>query len=732
MAGVSRSKKHRREPASPPASIPAARRSGRAWMAVAIAVALVAVGGVAWWRQRQPAVPERPARPNVVLVTLDTTRADRLGAYGYALAATPHLDRLAAGGVRFADAISPAPLTLPAHASLMTGRNPYNHGVRNNGHFVLAGDVPTLAERFAAAGYDTAAFVSSFVLDRQFGVARGFAHYDDGLDPPRGLADSLELERRGDRTVAAAAAWLAGRSAGTRPFFLWVHLYDAHDPYMPPASLLGRFEGRLYDGEIAFQDTLVGELLARVGHGGSASPLVVVAADHGESLGDHGESTHGLFVYEAAVKVPLIVSWPGQLTPRVVEPTVALADVAPTVVALAGLAPLEGVDGRSLVPLIDGAGDAEGASRAAYTETYFPQFFMNWSPLRSVRAGGWKLIDAPEPELYDLARDPGERDNVYAAEPARARALRRQLESMARAGGDRTSPSPISAEARQRLSALGYVSTPAPRPAGASAPDPKRMAPLFERLLEGNRALSRGRADEAERLARQVLAEDPANAFARLVLGRAQLAAGQHREAIASLRAYLASVPGSADAHHWMALAHLRQGDRARALAEEEAALAIDPRHGAALSLRAGLLFSAGRREEAVQGLGAAVAADPANALVRVAYADLLADAGRHADAEPEYRRVLDSRPNDVSALLGLGLLLARTDRLDDALAAFSRVLEIDPGQDEARFERGAILERQGRVAEARDAYQRLRDTAATRPDIREAAARRLAALPRQ
>jgi choline-sulfatase len=701
------------------------------WLAGA-AVGVLLVGAIGtWWLWSHRAVGVRPARPNVLLITLDTTRADRLGAYGYADASTPNLDTLATGGVRFVRALSPAPLTLPAHASLMTGRNPYGHGVRNNGHFVLAADLPTLAERFAAAGYDTAAFVSSYVLDRQFGLARGFAHYDDALDPPRGLADSLEIERRGDRTVAAATAWLAARGpAPPRPYFTWVHLYDAHDPYTPPMAYVARFEDRLYDGEIAFQDTLVGELLAAGRRGPATSPLVVVAGDHGESLGEHGESTHGLFVYEGAVRVPLIVSWPGAIAPRVVEPPVGLVDVTPTIAELAGLPAFDGIEGGSLVPLIDGH-DVGSAGRPAYAETYFPQFFMGWAPLRSVRDGAWKLIDAPEPELYDLNADPGERTNLYAAQPATARGLRRTLETMARAGADRANPTPMSAEARQRLSSLGYVSAPAPAAAaGATAPDPKHMAPLFERLLDGNRALSRGRSAEAADIARGVLAKDASNAFARLVLGRALLAEGHHREAIDALRAYLAAVPGSADAHHWIALAQLRLGDRGRALAEEEAALALDARHGAAIALRAGLLFSSGRRDEAVRALRDAVAADPVNTALRVSLADLLSDAGQAGDAEPEYRRVLEARPNDVGAMLGLGLLLARTDRLDPAAAALTRVLEIDPGQDEARFERAVIHERQGKAAEARAGYERLRDPA-TRPDIRQAAIARLAKLPR-
>lgn len=697
------------------------------WVIPSLVLLLLAGVGERWWRGRAPGAAPRPERPNVVLITLDTTRADRIGAYGYAAAATPHLDRLARDGVRFAQALSPVPLTLPAHASVMTGRNPYGHGVRNNGYFVLGTDVPTLAERFAAAGYDTAAFVSSFVLDRQFGLARGFAHYDDALDPPRGTGNSLELERRGDRTVAAASAWLAARvSAPDTPYFLWVHLYDAHEPYDPPAAFRSRFEHR-YDGEIAFQDALVGDLLARIGYGAPRTPLVVVAGDHGESLGDHGESTHGLFVYDSALRVPLIIAWPGVLAPRVVAPAVTLADVAPTVTALASLPPLADIHGESLAPVLDGEA---GAPRGLYAETYFPQFFMGWAPLRSIRDGRWKYIDAPEPELYDVDADPGETTNRATLDTAAARGLRRRLEDTVR-GMEPPSAAPLSDDAQRKLTALGYVSTAAP-PADAAGParDPKRMVGVFERLTGANRALAEGRPAEAAGIAREVVASDDGNHFARLVLGRAQLAMGASGAAIDTLRAYLAAVPGSADAHHWIALAHLRLGDRARALAEEDAALALDPRHGAARALRAGLLFSAGRKDEGVQSLADAVRADPLNHTLRVAYADLLADAGRAGDAEAEYRRVLAVHPGDVGAHLGLGLLLARSDRLEAAIVELSQVLDLVPADDEARFERAVAYERLGRHAEARDEYERL-EAPDTRPDIRQAARARRTALGR-
>lgn len=667
----------------------------------------------------------------MLLITLDTTRADRLGSYGYAAASTPNLDRLAAEGVRFDRALSPAPLTLPAHASVMTGRHPYTHGVRNNGHFTLASDVPTLAAAFEAAGYDTAAFVSSFVLDRQFGLARGFSHYDDALDPaPAGQLMSLELERRGDRTVAAASEWLAARAsrASGRPFFMWVHLYDAHDPYVPPAPFREQFSGRPYDGEIAFEDALVGALLQRAGYGTTAT-MVVVAGDHGESLGDHGESTHGLFVYDAALRVPLIVAGPG-IAAAVVSDPVRLIDVAPTVIDLAGLEALPGADGRSLRAIMSaGAGGEEAPP--VYAETYFPQFFMGWSPLRTVQAGRWKYIEAPEPELYDMTADPAEQTNLFEREPTTASALRRVLESGTRAAANRMTPTPLSAEARERLASLGYVSTVTPPASETAAPtgsDPKHMVALFEQLLDGNRALASGRLDDAARISADVLKKDQGNAFARLLQGRAALAQGRNREAMAAFAAYLTLVPGSADAHHWTALAALRLGDRERALAEEEATLAIDPRHTAAISLRAGLLFSTGRRDEGIAALEEAVKQDPSNQALPLELADLLADAKRFDEAEPIYRRVLSTRPRDGRALTGLGLLLSATGRMEPALEQLTRALDVEERDDEARLARAAVYLKLDRVAEARGEYERLSKTAA-RPDLRKLAARHLASM---
>jgi arylsulfatase A-like enzyme/Flp pilus assembly protein TadD len=729
--GRARERKPRSSP--PTSSAPAVGRRLR--LLVLAVAALVGVGVGIWLVPRTSRAPGQPAavlpsQPSILLITLDTTRADRLGSYGYGAAATPNLDRLAREGVRFERALSPVPLTLPAHASLLTGRQPFSHGVRNNGHFVLPDDLPTLATVFAARGYDTAAFVSSFVLDRQFGLARGFSHYDDALDQPAaGAMVSLELERRGDRTVGAALRWLGDRQprSPSKPFFVWVHLYDAHEPYAAPSPFREQFASRPYDGEIAFQDAQVGRLLEAVGYGTPAAPLVAVAGDHGESLGEHGESTHGLFVYDAALRVPMLISRPGWLAPAVVPRPVRLVDLAPTLASLAGVE-LTGAEGESLRLRLGGVAGDETAP--AYAETYFPQFFMQWAPLRAVEAGRWKYIDAPEPELYDLSADPGERTNLADADPARVTTLKRALEGITGAGPGRVAATPLTDDARRRLASLGYLSGSSPEPPTDQArlPDPKRMVDLFEELLDGNRALASDRAGDALGIARRVLAKDPGNGFARLLLGRASLATGRNKEAVAAFKSYLELVPGSADAHHWMALAHLRLGDRSRALDEEEATLAIDPRHTAALALKAGLLFSGGRRDEGLDVLRRAADADPANTTLRIELADLLTDAGHFADAEGEYRRVIAARPGESRALLGLGLVLGATARPDEALSSFNEAVDADARNEEARFARGEVLEQLGQVEAARSDYEWVAREA-SRADLRQLVAGKLKEL---
>ena len=595
-------------------------------------------------------------RPNILLITLDTTRADHLGAYGYREAQTPNLDRLAREGLLFERVETAAPITLPAHVSLLSGLYPFAHGVRNNGNFRLDDSIPTVAMALRNAGFQTAAFVSAFVLDRQYGLDRGFTEYDD----------RFALERRGDATAAAAASWFEHHAADRPPFFVWVHLYDPHDPYDPPPPFRDAFSTRPYDGEIAFDDRVIGTLLDRLDASKLlASTLVAVVGDHGESLGEHREATHGMFVYEAAARVPMIIWRPGTVPARRITPLVRTIDLAPTLLALADTRGLDGIEGRSLLPLVEGRSPA--GANGAYAETYFPRLFMNWSPLRSLRDDRWKFIDAPVPELYDLSTDPGETTNLGPREPARLAAMRRALDQLTGGTEGLQTSVAIDRETSEKLAALGYVGAVSGGSVGsdeargssrsemnarrgAARPDPKAMIDVFNQLRAANTDIQARRYREAETAGRGALQRDPENAFALMIVGRAELEQGRYRDAIAHYRRYTELLPTSADAHHWTAVCYSRMNEVAAALAEEDAALALDSRHAEAHALRGGLLARLGRADEAVSALRHAVDAAPGNVGFQVGLGRLLVSARRFEDAQVVIAAALARQPENPDA----------------------------------------------------------------------------------
>jgi arylsulfatase A-like enzyme/Tfp pilus assembly protein PilF len=688
-------------------------------LALAGVVAALAAGAGVWqWRLRSVG-PVAPARPNVVLITLDTTRADRIGAYGYRRGRTPRLDRLASEGVLFERALTAAPTTLPAHTSLLTGRFPFGHGVRNNG--TPLGEQPaTLASAFHDRGYATAAFVSAFVLDRRFGLGRGFDEYDDRLDAAPGVAAEL-VERRGDRTAAAASAWIAAHASA--PFFVWIHLYDPHDPYEPPAPYRGMFPGQPYDDEVAFTDGVVGSVVDALERQGELpSTVVAVIGDHGESLGEHGEATHGMFVYESAMHVPLLLWGPPYLPAgRRLAPPVRSVDVASTLLELAGLPALPDIDGQSLLPLVRGGSQP---SALLYGETYFPLLFMNWSPLRMVRDDRWKYIEAPEPELYDLDADPGEQVNLAAREAARTRGFQRALDAIAARHPVAGPGATVSRETARKLESLGYVglATALPNAAGELRPDPKKMIEVFNRLREANSAVLQGRWEAAASVARSVLAADAGNAFAMLVLAKAEMGQEQYRSAAQHLRGYLSQVPTSADAHHWLSICHLQLGDDAAALRETEAALAIDPRFGDARELRGGLLAVLGRTDDALSELRAAVELNPEKAAFRVALGRELFRSGRPDEADAQFSRAAELDPGNPDAHGGHGACLAALGRLDQAVTAFARALELQPDRVEVRLDYARALEQLGRRDAASAEYTTIAQSATASPPVRAAA----------
>ena len=636
---------------------------------------LALVASPACRRGAAPAAP--PAeRPNVLLVTIDTLRADRVGCYGHASASTPVLDALAARGVRFETAIAHVPLTGPSHASILTGLGPLGHGFRENAGFVLPAQAKSGAEDFRQAGYRTAAFVSAFPLDRRFGFDRGFETYDDHLPKGNDPRRTPYVERFADATTEAALRWLAptagpAAAAPSAPFFLWVHYYDPHAPYEPPGDFAARFRAAPYDGEVAFVDQQLGRLLRALEERGVlARTLVVAMSDHGEGLGEHGEGTHGLFVYDSTLKVPFIVAGPGIGGGRVARTVARGIDVLPSLLDYAGLKPRPEIEGRSLRPAIEGR---EMSDAPAYAETLYPQREFGWAPLFAWRTARHKMIEAPRPELYDLEKDPGETANRAGSENARLVEMRQKLEVVL----SRTAPSAaaeVDPEAAERLRALGYVAGGggAPVVAGASLRDPKDGQRLVPRL---NRGMSVVRTDPAAAIRdlTAVLAEDPGLLMARRSLAVAYTSAHQYERAIAELRRL-----------------------------EKDGILSAED----GIVLGDNLRF-AGRLDEATAVLERTARENPRFAQPWISLAEVHVKKEKLAEAAAAYEHVLQMAPDHVEALRGLGDLALLRQQADEASRRYARILEIEPADAGAMIKLGVVRMRTGRPDEAIALFRR-------------------------
>jgi choline-sulfatase len=530
-----------------------------------VRLALVLLLACATWAAGAACVHTRGpgSPPSVLLVTIDTLRADRVGAYGDAEARTPHIDAFAREGMLFEQATSPVPLTLPAHATMLTGLLPPQHGVRANGSYALGPAPGTLAEALEKRGLATAAFVGAFPVGGRFGLHRGFGVYDDAFERAPGLHFDF-AERRADRVVDAASSWL-GKTAG--PVFLWVHLYDPHAPYDPPEGFRG---GDPYRGEVAFADAMMGRLLAAWA-ARSGPSYVAITSDHGEAFGEHGEESHGLFIYDTTLRVPLMLRGPGLPAGLRVRSRVSLLDLAATLVDLAGA---HALPGASLRRFARDPGDDAQAGRF-YAETLAPRLDFGWSDLRSWQEGRFKYIRAPRPELYDLDADPEETRNLVESSPEVAAKLRQALDAGLQGLGDaesRRNPDPESAE---RLRALGYVQGPGGRGSGADPKDRLEVARLIARAagpFSGPRELILAYEQIAER--------DPENPLVNFRLADALLRAGRTRESIGLFRKVVAAGPRSADPYVGLATA-LAQLDRlGEAKAALEKALEVDAASG--------------------------------------------------------------------------------------------------------------------------------------------------------
>lgn len=660
---------------------------------------LLLAGAVAWWRSAHGV--DEPRWPggalvggNVLLVTIDTLRADRLTD-----AAMPALSALARAGHVFRTTYAHAPLTAPSHASMLTGLLPPAHGVRGNGAFRLDGTHVTLAERLKAAGYRTGAFVAAFVLDSRFGLAQGFDRYD-GVDDDRTFAtDFAFAERRAPGVLADAEAWIAPPTASAQPWFAWVHLFDPHAPYDAP----GTSGPHTYNDEVRYADTALGEFLGRLRRSGALDrTLIVVTADHGESLGEHGESTHGLFAYDATMRVPLVVAGPSLGSGAHSAPA-AHIDLVPTILDTLGLPADPALPGLSLRVL-----DAE-SPRPIYLEAQDGWLAAGAAPVSAVVSGHLKFIDLPEPELYDLDTDRGETRNVYSASDRRVRALERVLASIAANPSAVVAP-PRDSDTEKRLRSLGYTSGGARAvPMDfSSADDPKRVLPLYERfmtllaaggrdadalralvdarptfeaarLVAASLLIESGRATEAVRLLEPVASLPGATLAVRERLGTAHLSAQRPDRAVVILESVVADPAASADAWNALGVARAQRGRTSDALSALDTAVGLAPAAARVRFNRALARLAAGDRAGTRVDAEQVITMQPDFVDAWRLLATLGHEAGDRQSAVDAWQRVLAIRPNDLDTLFNLAVTLAEMGRRDDARAMASRFVEVAP-----------------------------------------------------
>jgi arylsulfatase A-like enzyme/Tfp pilus assembly protein PilF len=679
-----------------PRATAATRRRLPVIVAASIIALVVLAAAGAWFHFARGASPSftRSPNQNVLLITIDTLRGDALGCYG-GPASTPNLDRLAALGIRFDFAHSHAVVTLPSHASILTGRYPFEHGIHDNAGFRLPPSLPTLAALLKPRGMATGAFIGSFALDSRFGLSAGFDVYDERYGKSSTVSGFKMPERRADAVVSVAREWIGAQKGR---WFAWVHVFDPHAPYRPPAPFDQQYPGRPYYGEVAYTDFALAPLLDAARDPSGRPTLVIVTGDHGEGLGDHGEQTHGLFAYEATLRIPLIVAqlskdasawgsgaatgtvgqagFVGQASPPAGYASSVAArhvDIVPTVLDALGLPPLAGLPGRSLLP---GSAGGQTTPPTSYFEAMSATFNRGWAPLTGVLMDRDKFVELPIPELYDLGRDAGETNNLAEKEAEK----RRVLESRLRAYGASVSAprKAEDAESRARLQALGYVAGSAPaKTSYTEADDPKRLVGVDQQLWRAIELYERRRPAEAIPIYRQIIAERPTMEIAYSQLAMLQWELGQPGEAIATLRAALAAGATSV---------------------ETQAKLGI-------------YLAESGRVKEAIPLLQHTTSQGEPDVDALNALGIALARSGQAGAAAATFRRILGLNPGNTMALENLGSIALGANRMDEARQLFTQALRGDSLSPQANNGLGVVELKSGNRKAAIDLFRRAVDS---------------------
>lgn len=673
-----------------------------------VLVVLVAIGGFILFRAEKTPVERFGSllsrqgidKPNILFITLDTTRADRLGCYGYKNAGTPHLDRLADSGVLFEQCISPTPLTLPSHACMMTGLLPTFHGVRINGDNALSFKHQTLAELLARKGYACGAFIAAFVLDGRWGLKQGFHHYDDRFNLRKyKQLDFARVQRPGNEIVDSAFVWLEKQK--DQPFFAWIHLYDPHHPYEPPEPYFSRYKNggasTLYDGEIAFTDEQVGRCVTWLEERGlDKNTIIVVMGDHGEGLGSHGEATHGYYIYDYAIQVPFIIKTPfKRLRGLRIAQQVRTIDIYPTLLEIAGIPFPRENQGISLLPLLFEPEHQE-LIPYVYSESMVPELQCGWSSLHSLRTSKYKYIDAPKPELYDLSVDPGEKNNLRLRRPKIIKKFKKELERIIEETG-KGAPAPEAAnldrETLKRLATLGYIGTQTgTRKGKKSNIDPKDRFDIYKKISMANEYIGEEDYPRAAEILETILKEDPANPQIKLLLATCYIQLNRPGQAKQQLDSILKKEPDNVKALIRIAEILSEEGKNQDVVTICKKALSVDSQNTLAHMLLGKVYMEENQYEKALPFLRKAVEIQPKLSQNRQNLAICLLNLNQYDETEKILKSITQEDKDFPMAHFHLGLLYEKTGRIPEAKDAYRQELTLDETSVPTRFNYGSLL----------------------------------------
>jgi arylsulfatase A-like enzyme/Tfp pilus assembly protein PilF len=680
---------------------------------------------------------------NVLLITIDTLRADHLPAYGYSNVKTPNLDRIASESYLFNRAYAHVPLTFPSHSSILTGRLPISHGVRDNGGYHLEDSETTLAEVLKSKGYTTAGFVSAFILDSVFNLQQGFDFYYDNFDVAeyQGL-DPRSIQRRADEIEAEAEHWLDQNS--NKKFFAWVHFYDPHDPYNPPEPYRSEYSTEPYDGEIAFTDEYVGKLVSKLESSGQLDrTILIVTGDHGEGLGEHGESTHGMFIYNSTMHVPLFIRLPHGKK-KIVDAVVGHIDLEPTILDMLGIPIPANVNGASLLPVLQGK---EKKERFAYVESLYCKLHYGWSGLEGITSQKYKYIQAPRPEFFDLEKDAKELQNVEKENNSLARVMKSQLQEIISQYGNKNAKAQqkVDPEVEEKLRSLGYIGASVSPSKESESIDPKDKIHLAVKAQEAAGAALENKYQLALQLIEPVLKEEGQLTEGLYVAGVAYAGVGDYDRAIDTLQKVLAITPDHAMAQYNLGTAYLMKNDFQQAEFWLNKVVEASPKYIAAHlklgqayvadkkpekaaphfktamsfyenaleetssgKIRAGLQaslaeiqYSAGELQKAKENLNKAIQQDPQKPSLHYNLAQVYEGLNDREAAIKEYGEEIRVNPADFRAFTNMGILYYETKRFDDAARCFQKSVELNPRDPRGYLQLATVYKVMGRNEDA-------------------------------